>query len=96
MVMPVICAKPAPAGLCRDVADAAMAAMAQADAAGAVYELGGPRVWTFRELLAYILEETGRHRMMMNVPMGWRGCRRGCWNWCRQAAAATVADAVAR
>jgi NADH dehydrogenase len=44
--------------------------MAQADAAGAVYELGGPRVWTFRELLAYILEETGRHRMMMNVPMG--------------------------
>jgi NADH dehydrogenase len=71
MVMPVICGEtrlqPVYVG---DVADAAMAAMAQADAAGAVYELGGPRVWTFRELLAYILEETGRHRMMMNVPMG--------------------------
>ncbi len=71
MVMPVICGEthlqPVYVG---DVADAAMAAMARTDAAGAVYELGGPRVWTFRELLAYILEETGRHRMMMNVPMG--------------------------
>ncbi len=70
-VMPVICGathlQPVYVG---DVADAAMAAMARTDAAGAVYELGGPRVWTFRELLAYILEETGRHRMMMNVPMG--------------------------
>jgi NADH dehydrogenase len=35
-----------------------------------VYELGGPRVWAFRELLAYILKETGRHRIMLNVPMG--------------------------
>jgi NADH dehydrogenase len=52
-----------------DVADAAMAALAQADAAGALYELGGPRVWSFRELLTYILRETGRHRMMLDMPM---------------------------
>jgi uncharacterized protein YbjT (DUF2867 family) len=51
-----------------DVADAAMAALGRADAAGALYELGGPRVWTFRELLTYVLQQTGRHRVMVNVP----------------------------
>jgi uncharacterized protein YbjT (DUF2867 family) len=53
-----------------DVADAVMAALARADAAGAVFELGGPRVWTFRELLQYVLAETERHKRMVNVPMG--------------------------
>jgi NADH dehydrogenase len=45
-----------------------MAALARADAAGAVYELGGPSIWQFRELLAYILRESGRKRWMLNVP----------------------------
>ena len=44
--MPVICGdtrfQPVYVG---DVADAVMAALARADAAGAIYELGGPRVW---------------------------------------------------
>ena len=53
-----------------DVADATMAALAQLGAAGTLFELGGPRVWTFRELLAYILQETQRHRRMLEVPMG--------------------------
>jgi uncharacterized protein YbjT (DUF2867 family) len=70
-IMPVICGdtrfQPVYVG---DVADAVMAALARADAAGAVYELGGPRIWLFREILAYILRETGRHRPMMNIPMG--------------------------
>jgi uncharacterized protein YbjT (DUF2867 family) len=70
-VMPVICGatklQPVYVG---DVADAAMAALAQAGSAGAIYELGGPRVWTFHELLSYIMQETDRHRMMLNVPMG--------------------------
>jgi len=52
-----------------DVADAVMAALVRADAPGALFELGGPRVWTFREILAYILEETQRHRPMLTVPM---------------------------
>ena len=52
-----------------DVADAAMAALARPDAAGRVFELGGPRVWTFRELLAWILETVGRKRLMLDVPM---------------------------
>jgi NADH dehydrogenase len=51
-----------------DVADAVMAGL-RADAPGATFELGGPRVLTMRELLAYVLTETGRHRRLMSVPM---------------------------
>jgi NADH dehydrogenase len=53
-----------------DVADATMAVLARSAAAGELFELGGPRVWSFRELLAYILQETGRHRMLLDMPMG--------------------------
>ncbi len=70
-VMPVICGdtrfQPVYVG---DVADAVMAALARPDAAGAVYELGGPRMWSMRELLSYILQETGRKRRMVDIPMG--------------------------
>jgi len=69
-VMPVICGntrmQPVYVG---DVADAAMAALGRPDAAGALYELGGPRVWTFRELLAYVVQQTGRHRRLVTMPM---------------------------
>ena len=53
-----------------DVADAVMAALTREDALGKTYELGGPRVWTFRELLAYVLKETRRSRPLIDVPMG--------------------------
>lgn len=70
-IMPVICGdtrfQPVFVG---DVADAVMVALTRPDAVGAVYELGGPRVWQFRELIAYILQETGRARRMVNVPLG--------------------------
>jgi uncharacterized protein YbjT (DUF2867 family) len=69
-VMPVICGdtrfQPVYVG---DVADAAMAALARPGAVGTTYELGGPRVWPFRELLAYILKETARRRPMVDIPM---------------------------
>jgi len=69
--MPVICGdtrfQPVYVG---DVADAVMAALARPEAAGAVYELGGPRVWSMREILAYVLKETGRRRRMIDVPVG--------------------------
>jgi NADH dehydrogenase len=52
-----------------DVADAVMAALSRPDAEGAVYELGGPRVWSMRELMAYILTITGRDKPMIAVPM---------------------------
>ena len=51
-----------------DVADAAMAALDRADAAGRTYELGGPRIYTFRELIEYILAETGRRRLVLDLP----------------------------
>jgi NADH dehydrogenase len=51
-----------------DVADAVMAGL-WADAPGATFELGGPRVLSMRELLAYVLAETERHRRLVAVPM---------------------------
>lgn len=52
-----------------DVADAVMAVIGSAEAAGKIYELGGPAVFTFRELLAYVLKETGRPRPLVPIPM---------------------------
>ena len=69
--MPVISGdtKMQPVYVC-DVADAVMAARASAAAQGKVFELGGPRVWTFREILAYILKATRRERRLVDIPMG--------------------------
>ena len=53
-----------------DVADAVMAALERPDATGAVFELGGPRVWRFREILEYILKEARRNRRLVTIPMG--------------------------
>jgi NADH dehydrogenase len=70
-VMPVICGdtrfQPVYVG---DVADAALAALARADAAGAMFELGGPRIWSMRELFRYVLQETGRRRPLLDLPLG--------------------------
>ncbi|WP_019015136.1 complex I NDUFA9 subunit family protein [Elioraea tepidiphila] len=51
-----------------DVADAVIAALDRADAAGRTYELGGPRVYSFRDLLQYILTVTGRRRLLLPLP----------------------------
>ncbi len=54
-----------------DVAEAIVAAgVGQAAAAGRTYELGGPRVLSFRELLRYILEVTGQRKPMIDIPPG--------------------------
>ncbi len=52
-----------------DVADAVMAALTRVEATGRTYELGGPHVYAFRELLAWILAETRRKRRLFEVPM---------------------------
>jgi NADH dehydrogenase len=64
-----------------DVADAILAALADADATGRVYELGGPAVWTFREILAYVLKETGRNRWLVNIPMGLARLQAAVMEW---------------
>jgi len=51
-----------------DVADAVMAAITRDDAAGRVFELGGPRVMTMRDVLGFVLEHTHRRRMMVPLP----------------------------
>lgn len=53
-----------------DVADAVLAAAERADAPGRTYELGGPRVASFRELLRYVLEVTGHRRPLVAIPDG--------------------------
>ncbi len=53
-----------------DVADAVIAALTLDGARGATYELGGPQVLTFREILAWILAETRRNRRLITIPPG--------------------------
>lgn len=52
-----------------DVAKAVAAALRDpASAAGRVYELGGPTIYTFREILELVLRETGRERALVPLP----------------------------
>lgn len=51
-----------------DVADAVLAVLQSEEYSGKTYELGGPEVMNFRELLEYILSETGRKRALVPVP----------------------------
>jgi NADH dehydrogenase len=51
-----------------DVADAAAAALENPAFAGQTFELGGPRIYTFRELLELLLAMIGRRRLLLPVP----------------------------
>ena len=51
-----------------DVAAAVANALADDSAAGRTYELGGPATYSFKELLQFILRETGRSRLLVPVP----------------------------
>jgi uncharacterized protein YbjT (DUF2867 family) len=53
-----------------DVADAILAGLTRPAAQGRTYELGGPTVYTFKELMAYLLQVTGRRRLLVGVPFG--------------------------
>ncbi len=53
-----------------DVADAVLAGLERDEVTGRTFELGGPRVYSFREILAFILAETRRHRPMIDIPPG--------------------------
>ncbi len=52
-----------------DVADAVKAALDDPATAGATLELCGPSVYSFRDLLALIVRETGRRRLLVPVPV---------------------------
>jgi NADH dehydrogenase len=51
-----------------DVAQAASRVLADSATAGKTYELGGPEVLTFKELMQLMLRETHRKRILMPVP----------------------------
>ena len=39
-------------------------------AQGKTYELGGPTIYSFKQLMEIILSETGRKRILMPIPFG--------------------------
>jgi NADH dehydrogenase len=52
-----------------DIAEAIARAVEHPEAHGAkLYELGGPRIYSFRELLILMLGEIGRKRMLLSLP----------------------------
>jgi NADH dehydrogenase len=53
-----------------DVADAVLAGITRADAAGGLFELGGPDVMSFRDLILYMLSVIGRKRQVVDLPLG--------------------------
>ncbi len=65
-----------------DVA-AAIARLAREPALGGrAYELGGPAVYTFKELMQIVLRETGRQRLLVPCPSRSRRSRRCSCNSC--------------
>jgi NADH dehydrogenase len=52
-----------------DVADAAMAAIENPEAQGRIYELAGPKAYSFRELMEILLAQIGRRRLLLPIPM---------------------------
>lgn len=52
-----------------DVAEAVMTCLTRRDLAGRTFELGGPRCYTFRELMELIAAETGRRRLLVPLPL---------------------------
>ena len=53
-----------------DVAAATAQAIADPGAAGKVYELGGPTIYSFKELMEVMLKEIGRDRALIPIPFG--------------------------
>jgi NADH dehydrogenase len=51
-----------------DVASAVVAAIADPHSAGRIYELGGPEVHSFKELMQFVLATTERRRLLVPLP----------------------------
>lgn len=51
-----------------DLADSVVAALDRPEARGRTYELGGPRTYTFRELMKFLLKEIDRPRALISLP----------------------------
>jgi len=53
-----------------DVADAVIHALDDPAASGRIYELGGPKIYTFRQLMELMLAEIKRKRWFVDLPFG--------------------------
>ena len=53
-----------------DVAKAVKRVLADPDCAGKTYELGGPTIYTFRQLMELMLKEIRRKRCLVGIPFG--------------------------
>ena len=53
-----------------DVASATVHVLDDPTTAGRTYELGGPKVYTFRQLMELLLAEIKRHRRFIDLPFG--------------------------
>ena len=53
-----------------DVADAAVAALQNPAFAGQVFEIAGPRAYTFKELMEMMLAVIGKRRLLVPIPFG--------------------------
>lgn len=53
-----------------DVAEAIARILGDVKTAGKTYEVGGPRVYSFKELMELVLSETRRKRLLVPVPFG--------------------------
>jgi uncharacterized protein YbjT (DUF2867 family) len=53
-----------------DVAEAAVRCLTEPVAAGRIYELGGPKIYTLRELVELLLAEIRRRRLLVDLPFG--------------------------
>jgi len=51
-----------------DVADAAMATLTRPNAKGRIHELGGPRIYTFKQLMELMLQQIRRKRLLLPIP----------------------------
>jgi NADH dehydrogenase len=53
-----------------DVASAIVAVIDRAETEGAIYELGGPEVASFKELMQFVLATIERRRLLVPIPFG--------------------------
>ncbi len=51
-----------------DVAEATLRALKHSSASGKIYELGGPRIYSYRALIELVLERTNRRRLLLPLP----------------------------
>ena len=51
-----------------DVAEAVLRALTTESSQGKVYELGGPQIYRYRDIINLVLKETGRSRILVPLP----------------------------